>query len=92
MQTKKFVWVIVGFLGTIFANIKVLQNANVETFITFRSSTPLVLSLCDYFFLGRALPNARSWLCLLVLVLGAAGYVMVDDGFHVEAYVWLAIW
>lgn len=30
------------FVGTLMANIKVLQNANVETFITFRSSTPLV--------------------------------------------------
>ena len=38
-----------------------LQYSNVETFITFRSSTPLVLSLCDYFFLGRAWPNTRSW-------------------------------
>lgn len=89
---KRFVWVILGFLGTIFCNIKVLQYSNVETFITFRSSTPIVLSLCDYFFLGRAWPNARSWLCLFFLVLGAAGYVMVDNGFEVKAYAWLGAW
>ncbi len=80
----KFSWVVVGFLGTIFANIKVLQvgsagergkkgkrvsrgyshtlpsnpqNSNVETFITFRASTPIVLSVCDYVFLGRTWPN-----------------------------------
>ncbi|KAG2482767.1 hypothetical protein HYH03_018307 [Edaphochlamys debaryana] len=91
-KLKKFAWVVIGFLGTIFANIKVLQHANVETFITFRSSTPLVLSLCDYFFLGRALPSLRSWLSLVVLLAGAVGYVMVDGDFHVEAYYWLLLW
>lgn len=91
-KLKRFIWVIVGFLGTIFCNIKVLQHSNVETFITFRSSTPLVLSLCDYFFLGRAWPNMRSWICLLFIVLGSAGYVMVDQGFEVRAYVWLFLW
>lgn len=84
--------VVVGFLGTIFANIKVLQNSNVETFITFRSSTPLILSLCDYAFLGRAWPNTRSWSCLTVLLMGSVGYVMFDSGFKVSAYLWLVTW
>ncbi|KAG2482079.1 hypothetical protein HYH03_018971 [Edaphochlamys debaryana] len=91
-KLKKFIWVVIGFLGTIFANIKVLQHANVETFITFRSSTPLVLSLCDYFFLGRALPSLRSWLSLIVLLGGSVGYVMVDSDYKVDAYVWLLMW
>jgi hypothetical protein len=39
------------------ANIKVLVYSNVETFITFRSSTPLVLCIFDYLFLGRELPG-----------------------------------
>ncbi|EFJ50624.1 hypothetical protein VOLCADRAFT_80147 [Volvox carteri f. nagariensis] len=88
----KFVWVVIGFLGTLVANIKVLQNANVETFITFRSSTPLVLSVCDYLWLGRAFPNARSWACLVVLLLGSAGYVLVDANFKLTAYFWLILW
>ncbi|GLC40057.1 hypothetical protein PLESTF_000932700 [Pleodorina starrii] len=91
-KVAKFIWVVVGFLGTLFANIKVLQNANVETFITFRSSTPLVLSICDYIWLGRALPNTRSWLCLVVLLLGSVAYVMVDANFQVNAYYWLFLW
>ncbi len=69
-----------------------LQHANVETFITFRSSTPLILSICDYLFLGRALPNARSWGCLLVLMAGSVGYVMVDSDYRVDAYYWLLLW
>eukprot|EP00198_Chlamydomonas_reinhardtii_P005820 XP_001695156.1 sugar nucleotide transporter-like protein [Chlamydomonas reinhardtii] len=81
-----------SFLGTLFANMKVLQYANVETFITFRSSTPLLLSLCDYVWLGRALPSARSWGCLVVLLGGAVGYVLVDADFRLSAYTWLALW
>ncbi|GFR42891.1 hypothetical protein Agub_g3883 [Astrephomene gubernaculifera] len=91
-KVSKFIWVVIGFLGTLLANIKVLQNANVETFVTFRSSTPLVLSLCDYIWLGRALPSARSWSCLLVLLAGSLGYVAVDADFRVQAYYWLAAW
>jgi solute carrier family 35 len=81
-----------SFLGTLFANAKVLQYANVETFITFRSSTPLVLCLCDYFFLGRQLPSPRSALCLLGLLLSSAGYGILDHGFSVRAYGWLGVW
>ncbi|KXZ45377.1 hypothetical protein GPECTOR_55g283 [Gonium pectorale] len=91
-KVSKFIWVVIGFLGTLMANIKVLQNANVETFITFRSSTPLVLSLCDYLFLGRALPSGRSWACLVVLLGGSLGYVLSDADFRIHAYYWLMLW
>lgn len=91
-QLMHFLPVVFGFLGTIYANIKVLQHSNVETFITFRSSTPLVLSFCDWAFLGRQLPNRRSWSALAVLLLSSAGFAYFDEGFVVDAYVWLIIW
>ena len=46
-----------AFLGAIFANIKTLQYANVETFIVFRSSTPLLVSVS----LGRGLDWALAF-------------------------------
>ncbi len=55
-------------------------------------STPLVLSFCDYLFLGRSLPNLRSWGCLLVLLGGSVGYVLTDTAFQVHAYYWLVAW
>jgi solute carrier family 35 len=88
----KFLPVVVSFLGTLFANAKVLQFSNVETFITFRSSTPLVLCLCDYLFLGRHLPSMRSVASLFGLLVSSAGYALVDHAFDVRAYTWLAIW
>jgi solute carrier family 35 len=88
----KFMAVVIGFVGGLFSNAKVLQYSNVETFITFRSSTPLVLSMCDYVFLGRTLPSARSLSCLVALIVSSAGYALVDHAFDIRAYSWLALW
>jgi GDP-mannose transporter len=91
-QLAHFVPVVAGFVGTIYANIKVLQHSNVETFITFRSSTPLILAFCDFAFLGRQLPSGRSWAALAALALSAGGYAYHDRGFVVNAYAWVVVW
>ena len=87
-----FSFVAVAFLAAIYTNIKTLQYANVETFIVFRASTPILISLCDYWFLGRELPSAKSWATLLLLLLGAILYVSTDAGFHVTGYFWVCVW
>lgn len=89
---RPFILIILGFLGTLYANIQVLSYSNVETFITFRSSTPLVLSIFDYIFLGRELPGGRSIFSLLLLVTSCAGYTWFDQGFQLQTYAWLLIW
>lgn len=91
-KAKHFIIVVLGFLGCLYSNIKVLQNANVETFITFRSSTPLIMSLLDSVFLGRELPSASNWGWLALLLTGSAGYVYYDSSFQIKAYIWLALW
>lgn len=87
-----FTPVVVSFLGTLFSNAKVLQYSNVETFITFRSSTPLILCICDYLFLGRELPSPKSVVCLFGLLFSSCGYAFVDHAFDIRAYFWLAVW
>ena len=91
-QVKGFAPVALAFLGVIFANIKTLQYANVETFIVFRASTPIVVSVADFVFLGRALPSCRSWLALLGLCFGVAGYVLTDTSRQFDGYWWIAAW
>ena len=81
----------IAFLGTIYSNIKVLQYANVETFIVFRSSTPLLISLADYAMLGREFPSRRSLLCLFIILLGAVGYTLTDSNFKLEGYFWCVL-
>jgi len=87
-----FMPVAVAFLGAIFTNIKTLQYANVETFIVFRASTPIFVSVADYLFLGRELPTAKAWMSLIGLVGGAALYVATDDGYQVNGYFWVGVW
>jgi GDP-mannose transporter len=72
--------------------MKSLQYANVETFMVFRFSTPLVVSIADYLFLGRQLPNLRSWACLVALLVGAFAYAQTDSAFHVKGYTFCAVW
>lgn len=91
-KIKKFILVVVTQIGTIFSGMKALQYCNVETFIVFRASMPVVLCVLDYLFLGRTLPGLRSTLCLIGLVCGAAGYALTESGFEVRGYMWIGIW
>mmetsp|Transcript_77056 Transcript_77056/g.121677 ORF Transcript_77056/g.121677 Transcript_77056/m.121677 type:complete len:350 (-) Transcript_77056:61-1110(-) len=79
----------------IFSNVKCLQYANVETVIVFRSCSPLCVSILDWLFLGRELPGRRSALSLVVVALGAVGYVLTDSEFKlngISAYTWVGIY
>lgn len=91
-KVKPYSAVSIAFLGAIFTNMKTLQYANVETFIVFRSSTPILIAVLDYCFLGRELPTVRSWLSLLAILAGAIGYVITDSDFTVRAYSWVCLW
>ena len=91
-KLRQFFFVSLAFLACVYANIKTLQFANVETFVVFRASTPLFISLCDYAFLGRELPNMRSTACLVALLFAALGYVLTDATYHVKGYMWVAGW
>lgn len=66
-----------------------IRGLQQETVIVFRACSPIAVAFCDYYFLGQALPSLRSWLSLVVIVLGAVLYVLTDDGFVVNAYAWV---
>lgn len=91
-KAKGFFFVSVAFLACIFANIKILQYCNVETFIVFRASTPMFIGVADWMFLGRELPNMRSFFAMLFLIFGACLYVYFDAAFVVHGYMWVGIW
>jgi len=96
-KAKAFFPVAAAFLACIFANIKTLQFANVETFIVFRASTPLVIGIAEFWFMGRELPNRRSAAAMTTLCGGAAYYVMTDASFKVDPYAgfgysWVVAW
>ncbi len=76
LKVIKFSFVAAAFLCCLFSNMKVLQFCNVETFVVFRASTPLVISMCDYLFLERELPNKKSLASLITIVIGDVIYVL----------------
>merc|ERR1711865_389410 len=91
-KAKKFAPAVCAQLGTIFSGVKALQYSNVETFIVFRASVPIILAGLEYKFLGRELPGSRSTICLLGLLVGTLLYTFTDSSFEIHGYKWIAIW
>jgi GDP-mannose transporter len=63
----------VAFSTGVYANMMCLNASNVETVIVARSLSPLLVSVCDFMFLGRELPSKRSTTALCVIFAGAMG-------------------
>jgi len=83
------------FIVSLYSNFRALENGKIETVIVFRACTPLAVSLLDYAFLGRELPSQRSCVSLLIIIIGATGYVASDKAFSSSgwhAYTWVLIW
>lgn len=102
IEADKFSWdavatfipYICSFNLSLYSNGRALAASNIETVIVFRALSPLCVSVLDWLFLGRELPEVRSVLALLGLVVGAFGYVMSDSQFAVlgfSAYKWVCL-
>lgn len=80
------------FAVAIFSNNKVLQYANVETFIVFRNSTPLFVCALDFLLMQKSLPNLRTIASFCTIVIGTTVYVVTDDNFEVRTSFWIVIY
>ena len=58
----------------IFANIKLLEAASVETAVVFRTAVPLITAWADWAFMDREAPSTKSTMSLFTIVLGALLY------------------
>ncbi|RZC65129.1 hypothetical protein C5167_008824 [Papaver somniferum] len=85
---KKFLPAATVFFLAIFTNTNLLRHANVDTFIVFRSLTPLLVALADTAFRKQPCPSKLTFVSLLVILGGAIGYVSTDSGFSLTAYSW----
>lgn len=85
---KKFLPAATVFYLAIFTNTNLLRHANVDTFIVFRSLTPLLVAIADTAFRKQPCPSKLTFLSLLVILGGAIGYVATDSGFTLTAYSW----
>jgi len=90
-KVKPYIWYILGFCIGIYCNMRALAASNIETVIVFRACVPITVALLDYMYLGRSLPNMRSAAALLMIVIGAMGYVSADAQFAttgLSSYTW----
>ena len=70
---------------------QVLEHANVETFIVVRASSPLLVAVSDWHFMGRELPDARSGAVLFIIFFSALAYVQKAT-LTLGAVVWSSAW
>ena len=82
----------IAFFACLWANLNVLKHCSIGTFIVFRNSAPLLLSVLDWTFMGRTLPSARSTLAMTGMLLGSIGYAVLDMSYSVHGYGWVALW
>ncbi|XP_061345293.1 GDP-fucose transporter 1 [Gastrolobium bilobum] len=85
---KKFFPAALVFYLAIFTNTNLLRHANVDTFIVFRSLTPLLVALADTAFRSQPCPSNFTFFSLIVILGGAVGYVATDSAFTLTAYSW----
>lgn len=88
VTVKKFLPAAIVFYLAIFTNTNLLKHANVDTFIVFRSSTPIIVAVADTFFRKQPWPSRYTFGSLVVILAGAVGYVLTDSTFSVQAYSW----
>ncbi|TVU09134.1 hypothetical protein EJB05_42575 [Eragrostis curvula] len=88
VTAKKFAPAALVFYLAIFTNTNLLVHANVDTFIVFRSLTPLLVAIADTTFRKQPCPSKFTFLSLVVILGGAVGYVMTDSAFSLTAYTW----
>lgn len=85
---RKFFPAAFVFYLAIFANTNLLKHANVDTFIVFRSTTPLLVAIADTLFRKQPLPSGWTFASLFVILGGAVAYVATDSQFSITAYSW----
>lgn len=89
---KKFLPAATVFYIAIFSNANLLRHANIDTFIVFRSLTPMLVAIADTTFRKQPWPSNLTFLSLVIIMGGAVGYVVTDSGFNLTAYSWAFIY
>lgn len=94
-KVKPYLIYVTSFVLGLFTNMMALGHGNVETVIIFRACVPLAVAFLDWGFLGRHFPSTRSLGALVVLLIGAYGYISFDKEFKTSgwvAYTWVVLY
>mmetsp|Transcript_1187 Transcript_1187/g.1776 ORF Transcript_1187/g.1776 Transcript_1187/m.1776 type:complete len:256 (+) Transcript_1187:185-952(+) len=89
-ETVKKYWPVPAlFSCAIFSNNKILQYANIETFIVVRNTTPLFVAILDFFVMGKSLPSKRSLGCFGLIILGTFLFIIYYKLLFIIYYIYM---
>jgi solute carrier family 35 len=94
-KVQKYLIYVLTFTISRYANMKALQQSNVDTIIIFRSCIPLTISILEYYFLNRLFLSPKSFLSLVVIFISAIIYCYHDSNFLLngyQAYSWVMVY
>mmetsp|Transcript_27477 Transcript_27477/g.67828 ORF Transcript_27477/g.67828 Transcript_27477/m.67828 type:complete len:337 (-) Transcript_27477:1022-2032(-) len=86
---KAFFWNAFAFMALIYTNAKALESANVEAVVAFRTMSIFVTAYGDFRLLQARALDSKSIGALLMVILGAVGYCLMDKGFKIENMMWV---
>lgn len=95
LKVKPFIWYTAAFAAGLYANIQSLNLTSVGAVIAAKSCLPICVCIVEWMTLGRQLPNGRSVIALIGVLLSAIVYVKNDTTLQVRRWsgmVWLSIW
>eukprot|EP01062_Namystynia_karyoxenos_P048361 TRINITY_DN3677_c0_g3_i1.p1 TRINITY_DN3677_c0_g3~~TRINITY_DN3677_c0_g3_i1.p1 ORF type:complete len:353 (+),score=118.62 TRINITY_DN3677_c0_g3_i1:93-1151(+) len=85
-HVKAFIPAVVLFYISVATNLKLLEHAHVDTYIVTRSLVPISTLGLEMLVLRSPWPGLPTFCSLVLILVGACGYVANERGFHWEAY------
>eukprot|EP01061_Rhynchopus_euleeides_P007845 TRINITY_DN1689_c0_g2_i4.p1 TRINITY_DN1689_c0_g2~~TRINITY_DN1689_c0_g2_i4.p1 ORF type:complete len:350 (+),score=127.72 TRINITY_DN1689_c0_g2_i4:332-1381(+) len=88
----QFLPAVVMFYISVAANLKLLEHANVDTYIVVRACVPLVTCFLEVRLMGSPVPSWKTMGSMLLIVTSSICYIYTDEGFAWAAYLYALLY
>jgi drug/metabolite transporter (DMT)-like permease len=78
------------FVFMLTTSLVAFKNVTVATVVVFRNLSALFVAMCDVMILHQPV-SLRSWLSIIIMIVGSVVYYYVDGNYHFEGYIWLGL-
>ena len=88
----QFLPAVVMFYISVAANLKLLQHANVDTYIVVRACVPLITCFLEIKIMGTPVPSVKTLMSMVLIVASSIVYIMTDSDFKWAAYMYAILY
>lgn len=82
-----------SFFLVLLTSMHALHHVNVDTMIVLKTCTPITVAVGEWLFVNTALPSARTWVSLAVVIISsAAAFSMQMAAITAIGALWLVLW